>query len=532
MYRQPSFAETKVLSTGKASTPYKHFTNSTYLSRGLSLNRLQSIRKSKSLTSENKNQLLSQSNCCLHKPTNEEKLYQRSQTCSSFTTSLTKTINKELSNVNSDLKQSCNSKSITSFSATYLEVENAGTRREFVKKFNKALPQRGVSIKKHSKPGTNKVNLSIVLSQDFPLNTENDYLSSDAEDNDEAGAIQIEDGRTNEKTYNAKTCKTEDTSTRISSETNRNLFSSRKVFYHSSRLNLISTNHASSTVGASNILNAGSLLTMRPPLLRATSAPVRCRHDSSNGTFLANKRKSRRRTTNLVSEAKSEESTLVTKVQKSSNNNKRMLARAHSLTSEVITLVSLISPENSDSEKEDTSIIVGRRAPSLKKTGKSVSFQETNLNRFHSKECSHMFRRGSVASLAERSRANRPPTAPPVSIFFQHSHNSAEDSAVEVAVSIPNESVIDSSCTTKSLEVFTYPDHVRSHKGRECWKLFLKMSSSGVNITYDTIMRGLLTPTEFRQQQKQRELEEAKKFKENQATNQANNFSLQDDLKK
>lgn len=69
--------------------------------------------------------------------------------------------------------------------------------RRFVKKFDKVLPQRGVSIKKHSKPGTNKVNLNIVLSQDFPLNTENDYLSSDAEDNDEAGAIQVENGKTN-----------------------------------------------------------------------------------------------------------------------------------------------------------------------------------------------------------------------------------------------------------------------------------------------------------------------------------------------
>uniref|UniRef100_A0A1B0C5M2 Uncharacterized protein n=1 Tax=Glossina palpalis gambiensis TaxID=67801 RepID=A0A1B0C5M2_9MUSC len=518
MYRQPSFVQTKVLSTGKASMPYRHFTDSTYLSRGLSLNRSQSIRKSKPLISENKNQLSSQSSCCLHKPTHEEKLYQRSQTCSSLTTSLTKTINKKLSNVNSDLRQSCSSKSTTPSSAAYLEVENAGTRKEFVKKFDKALPQSGTSIKKHSKPDANKVNLSIVLSQDFPVSTEDDYLSSDAEDNDEAGAVQVENEKKKmEKIYNAKTCKTEGTLTYISSEINPNLFPSRKVFYHSSRLNLISPNNASSSVSASNVLNAPPSLTTRPPLLRATSAPVRYMHDNSNGTLLANKRKSRRRTANQMHEAKAEESILVTKGQKSSTKNKRVLARAQSLTSEVITLVSLISPENSDSEKEDSSTIVGRRAPFLKKTGKSVSFQETNLNRFHfsSKECSHMLRRGSIAPLAERLRANRPPTAPPVSIFFQRSHNSAADSpAVEVAVSVPNKAATDCCSGTKTLEVFTYPHHVRSHKGRECWKLFLKMSANGVNIAYDTIMRGLLTPTEFRQQQKQRELEEANKFKE------------------
>lgn len=54
------------------------------------------------------------------------------------------------------------------------------------------------------------------------------------------------------------------------------------------------------------------------------------------------------------------------------------------------------------------------------------------------------------------------------------------------------------------------PEYVRTIKERECWKLFQKMSKKGVNVTYDTILRGMLTPTEFRQLQRQRELEEAK----------------------
>lgn len=59
-----------------------------------------------------------------------------------------------------------------------------------------------------------------------------------------------------------------------------------------------------------------------------------------------------------------------------------------------------------------------------------------------------------------------------------------------------------------------YPEYVRSLKERECWKLFQKMMNKGVTISYDTILRGMLTPTELRLIQKQKELEEARKNKE------------------
>lgn len=63
--------------------------------------------------------------------------------------------------------------------------------------------------------------------------------------------------------------------------------------------------------------------------------------------------------------------------------------------------------------------------------------------------------------------------------------------------------------THKSREFeFKYPEYVRTLKERECWKLYLKMSAKGVSIAYDTILRGMLTPTEFRSLQKYRQEQE------------------------
>ena len=46
-------------------------------------------------------------------------------------------------------------------------------------------------------------------------------------------------------------------------------------------------------------------------------------------------------------------------------------------------------------------------------------------------------------------------------------------------------------------------------KERECWKLFQKMTTRGIAVSYDTILRGMLTPTELRIIQKQKEKQEA-----------------------
>ncbi|KNC21842.1 hypothetical protein FF38_03201 [Lucilia cuprina] len=333
----------------------------------------------------------------------------------------------------------------------------------------------------------------------------------------------------------------------------------RRAVYHSSRFvtNLALSSHSnnnnnSNTTGTTNLtsglqnpqnFNASPSLTVqrRPPLVRAMSAPVRSFDETtakSSATFLASKRKSRRRKLNSrnISCDKGSIDVLSAKdlnFEEKSTINRKVLTRSKSVAADVITLVSLISSEGSDSEKEESAITPTnshkgsptKRAPSLRKTGKSVSFQENYppTFQFASKEYSHMLRRGSIAPLAQRIKSNRPPTAPPGSIFHNNSKLNNEMTAALNSESTeekennmenlkPN---VSPTLNDKRLEEqYEFPEYVRSLKERECWKLYMKMSTKGVNITYDTILRGMLTPTEFRQLQKQRELEEAKAQKE------------------
>lgn len=54
-----------------------------------------------------------------------------------------------------------------------------------------------------------------------------------------------------------------------------------------------------------------------------------------------------------------------------------------------------------------------------------------------------------------------------------------------------------------------YPEYVRSIKEKECWLLFQKMVKKGISVSYETILRGMLTPSEVRvAQKKQREITE------------------------
>lgn len=53
----------------------------------------------------------------------------------------------------------------------------------------------------------------------------------------------------------------------------------------------------------------------------------------------------------------------------------------------------------------------------------------------------------------------------------------------------------------------TFPEYVRSIKEKECWMLFQKMINKGISVTYETILRGVLTPSEFRAiERKQKEV--------------------------
>ncbi|XP_016928106.3 uncharacterized protein [Drosophila suzukii] len=303
----------------------------------------------------------------------------------------------------------------------------------------------------------------------------------------------------------------------------------------------------------------------RPPLVRAMSAPVRGLDESSKGVIAASKRsqqKLRRRKIFTRTPSSSVgggvsvpldvigDTTSSSSSSTISNGPKKALNRARSVVApDVITLVSLLSSEGSDSEREDNSSVAvssppaggaekqppgatQRRAPLLRKTGKSDSYPPTF--QLASKEYSHMIRRGSIAPLAARIRANRPPTAPPVSIFLTEvqvkmdTQPKKEGSAEQpVATLSPDEAKKENNNNAANCEEqppqpdHNYPAYVRSLKERECWKLHQKMGAKGVSVSYETVLRGMLTPTEFRHFQRQREQEEARVLEEAEAAEAA-----------
>lgn len=56
----------------------------------------------------------------------------------------------------------------------------------------------------------------------------------------------------------------------------------------------------------------------------------------------------------------------------------------------------------------------------------------------------------------------------------------------------------------------SFPENVQTAKERECYRLYQKMSSMGLNVSFDTVLRGMLTPTELRVIQKKKESELAR----------------------
>lgn len=86
--------------------------------------------------------------------------------------------------------------------------------------------------------------------------------------------------------------------------------------------------------------------------------------------------------------------------------------------------------------------------------------------------------------------------------------NKEDGAKVETVIGVTNGSI-------GTIEI--YPEFCRSQKEKECWKLFQKMLVKGVKVSYDTILRGMLTPTELRAVQKQKTLDEQRQNEEAEA---------------
>lgn len=87
-------------------------------------------------------------------------------------------------------------------------------------------------------------------------------------------------------------------------------------------------------------------------------------------------------------------------------------------------------------------------------------------------------------------------------------HTSGEIS--KVPIDIVNATVPMRKLSVDILDSSTiYPEYVRSIKEKECWLLFQKMVKKGIAVSYETILRGMLTPSEVRAvEKKQKEIVE------------------------
>ncbi|XP_053674255.1 uncharacterized protein LOC128724557 [Anopheles nili] len=317
-----------------------------------------------------------------------------------------------------------------------------------------------------------------------------------------------------------------------------------------------------------------------PPLVRAMSAPIRPA-DTDASKFLQGKKKPRRRKVlrekddyNICEEdeysddegCKMAPTGLVGVAANltGSTAGRQMPAcimpmRSRSVLGgpcDIETLVSLLSSGGSDSEKEQESAsqttpatgsqspttagtaalraaqfssvqFAKGRAPMLKKAGKSVSFQESDLKPAATAGLNRDYRKPAFQpTVASRLRRTQQLVSTLNAFQLKDKGHSDEKDTNEEKNEQPaqedNERLdgsslspevpaIVSSSSSKAetnkpagLTSASTNGDVQTPKEQECYRLFLKMSKKGLAVSYDTILRGMLTPTELRVLQKKK----------------------------
>lgn len=76
----------------------------------------------------------------------------------------------------------------------------------------------------------------------------------------------------------------------------------------------------------------------------------------------------------------------------------------------------------------------------------------------------------------------------------------------EVETKRPNNAEVcqnGSECSEVIKEDCDTPVQFSNPKEKECWDTYRRMSEKGIKISFDTLLRGMLTPTEYRLRRKQ-----------------------------
>ncbi|XP_044764803.1 uncharacterized protein LOC123318757 [Coccinella septempunctata] len=313
----------------------------------------------------------------------------------------------------------------------------------------------------------------------------------------------------------------------------------------------------------------------RAPLQRSSSAPIRPEHAKSK--FLATKRRlktNRRRDLKSAKKQGCEENSSNTEVVDSSNAIPKN-------ATEIITMVSLVSPASSDIDEipdiEEEAVKTRTNSPkktpcitrrednvqitsSLRKIVKQVSFQQSSIHAIRSFSAGFPGRKNSIAASMmlggnlkrsntvqkkqEKNVINASVTdgeerVPKRRLVRSHSahvevkspeeeHHEKNQEIMDYSLELPGDD--DEDKTTEGIQkspIKENSDDLReteltsnlapmieeemligtevqdgqqffTPKEKECWVLYQKMNDKGVKVNYDTLLRGMLTPTEYR----------------------------------
>ncbi|XP_044272453.1 uncharacterized protein LOC123016244 [Tribolium madens] len=284
---------------------------------------------------------------------------------------------------------------------------------------------------------------------------------------------------------------------------------------------------------------------IRPPLVRSSSAPTK---PDQKPKFLATKRKIK--SGKVKGKTSDDEDSGSNK--ENPKNKKEMNRYVAVNGSDIVTMVSLTSPAASDTEDPDLDLkpkiktspaktpVIKKdekdqsKTVSLRKTVKSVSFQSSTIHAIRSFSASFPGRRGSMAMALtvgnavknqknqEKRATNSAPSEDEDRGPKRRLVRSATDKTQKSGdVKIEAETDIKVAIKTKVVESPPPPDipepkeeekteiadddqpKFGSVKEKECWEMYCKMADRGLKVSYDTILRGMLTPTEYRMRRKE-----------------------------
>ncbi|XP_050529542.1 uncharacterized protein LOC126899058 [Daktulosphaira vitifoliae] len=172
--------------------------------------------------------------------------------------------------------------------------------------------------------------------------------------------------------------------------------------------------------------------------------------------------------------------------------NKHRSIKKHQNT-EVITMMSLLSPVGSDVEERFPNEI----------PAKMVTFPQFSYNmRYHQKSFDSVVQSIEQPKLLTNRVGKSLIKYKTLDLTRNEGNTTIQEEKGTLHHEINNDEShnenIVSEVLTNNYEVIDGQPLFKTAKEKECWTLFKKMTDKGISVTFDTVLRGMLTPTEYR----------------------------------